>query len=243
MRALGCVVVVVLLVVSCPALAAEAKNEHKSAVAKAGGLNLAAAPNGGSSSKAQKSSDGDALTSALRQTVRRLRTLNEEDEDADRDDEQSQDNEEEEDQNRDDEDNEQQGKYSVQGEYKNDYQGYQHNYKTGGSSSSSTAGSDASADNMSWDASVGGGIAVWSISAVAISMYALVGIRSFYRRYGDRDIYTGAGVPGEVGSSNSLAGDLAGMDDKKINLILPSGRELECDNTVVSAMTGYPAPL
>lgn len=132
--------------------------------------------------------------------------------------------------------------YSVQGEYKNDYQGYQSLYKTSGrSSSSSSTSSDASAENMSWDNSIGGGIAVWSLSAVAISLYALVGIRSFYRRYGDRDIYTGAGVPG--GSRNSLAGMDDNANDKKVNLILPSGKELECENTVVSAMTGYPAPL
>ena len=242
MRALGSFIVLVL-VVSCLALA-EAENEHKqpAANAKAGGLNLASK---GSSIAQQHSSDSHASihASTLRRVVRHLRKLNEDDENDSQEEEADQDEQSKDDEDDEDQDNEeQQGSYSVQGEYKNDYQGYQSQYKTSGrSSSSSSTSSDASADNMSWDNSIGGGIAVWSLSAVAISLYALVGIRSFYRRYGDRDIYTGAGVPG--GSGNSLAGMDDNVNDKKVNLILPSGKELECENTVVSAMTGYPAPL
>ena len=249
MRALGSFVVLAV-VVSCLVLV-EAKNEHKPAAdAKAGGLNLAS--NGSiaqqsSASASDSDSHASIHTSTLRRVVRHLRKLNEDgendsqEEEADQD-EQSQDEQSE--QSQDEDNEEQQGSYSVQGEYKNDYQGYQSQYKTSGRSSSSSSSSttgDASDDSMSWDNSIGGGIAVWSLSAVAISLYALVGIRSFYRRYGDRDIYTGAGVPG--GSRNSLAGMDDNANDKKVNLILPSGKELECENTVVSAMTGYPTPL
>ena len=255
MRALGAYVVLGM-VVSCLATTSttvEANaNEHQFD-AKAEDLNLASTAQHISASASD--SDSDASMTKLRRVVRHLRKLNEDDEndnqeeDADRDEQsqQSQDDEDEEEeeqeQNR-DQDKEQQGSYNVQGEYKNDYQGYQSKYKSSGGSSSSSTTSDASADNATTSCvpSLGGGIAVWSLTAVAISLYALVGVRSFYRRYGDRDIYTGAGVPGGSGN-NSVVGELAGMDDKKVNLILPSGKELECENTVVSAMTGYPAPL